>query len=132
MNLSILVADDHDVSRKCLCRVLQDEGYRVVEASDGKQAIDEISKAKFNLILTNLKMPHADGYEVLRHANKTDPQAPVIVISGFGNEQTKLEAVRQGARDYIFKPVAFDDLLRKIKIACEETKVKNAWGAPEA
>ena len=119
MDQSILVAEDHDGFRKSLCQLLRDEGYRVVEAADGIQAITELNQTQFNLVLSNLRMPKADGYELLRHASVIHPQPPVIFISGYGDEQTRTNAMQQGARDYIFKPVVFDDLLVKIKTACQ-------------
>lgn len=119
MDQSILVAEDHEGFRKSLCQLLRDEGYQVVEAVDGGQAMNELNKSHFNLLLSNLKMPNTDGYELLRYAIGAYPQLPVILISGYGDEQTRVNAIQQGAWEYIFKPVAFDDLLLKIKTACQ-------------
>lgn len=117
MDRNILVVEDHEGFRKSLCQLLRDEGYQVVEAVDGGAAINELNKSQFDLLLSNLKMPRADGYDLLRYAVGAYPQLPVILISGFGDEQTRRNAILQGARDYIFKPVLFDDLLLKIKTA---------------
>ncbi|HWP58432.1 MAG TPA: response regulator [Candidatus Acidoferrales bacterium] len=119
MEPSILIAEDHEGFRNALGYLLRDEGYRVIEARDGADALRRLEDGRFDLVLSNLKMPRADGYAVLRYAKNNYPNLPVILISGYGDEQTRKEALSRGADDYVFKPVGLDDLLGKIKRACQ-------------
>jgi len=122
---SILVADDDPAVRESLAEVLREEGYGVVAVGDGKAAIEALDAREFDIVLTDLRMPGADGMEVVRHAREIAPQALVVVITAHATVETAVEALRCGAQDYLLKPVIFDDLLHKIRYLLEHKQI--AW-----
>jgi two-component system nitrogen regulation response regulator NtrX len=125
----ILVIDDERSIRSTLSEILSFEGYTVTEAIDGHDAIRKISDGVFDCVLCDIKMPKADGIEVLEKAKEISPDVPFIVISGHGNIDTAVDAVKKGAFDYISKPPDLNRLLITIRNAMEkkalvsETKV---------
>ncbi len=125
MSGTILVAEDETVARESLCEVLREEGYEVYEASDGKAALKVIDEMEFDLVLTDLKMPEADGLAVLQHVREVSPQTLVILMTAHASVDTAVEALRLGAQDYILKPLIFEDVLRKIEHLLEHKSL--AW-----
>ncbi|HXV78739.1 MAG TPA: sigma-54 dependent transcriptional regulator [Candidatus Binatia bacterium] len=114
MATAVLVAEDEELARKNVSLFLRDEGLRVEEAADGEKAIAAINGTDFDLVVTDLKMPNADGLAVLDHVRKVSPNTFVIVTTAYASVESAVEALRLGAQDYVLKPVLFDDLLRKI------------------
>ena len=114
MSSTILIAEDEELARKNISLFLRQEGFRVEEAFDGKAAIEAINKTDFDLVITDLKMPNADGLAVLNHVREISPSTFVIVTTAYASVESAVEALRLGAQDYILKPVLFDDLSRKI------------------
>jgi len=112
---SILVAEDEAAVRESLTEVLREEGYDVVAVSDGTAAIRALQEKEFDLILSDIRMPGADGLEVLRHAREVSPQTLVLLMTAHATVETAVEAIRRGAQDYLLKPILFDDLLHKIE-----------------
>ena len=104
----ILVVDDEELIRDLLKMVLIDEGYTVVTAADGEEAIERLNKSPFDLVITDLVMPKANGVEVLRAAKGIDPDYPVMVITGYPSVETVTKLVRLGAGDYLTKPFNLD------------------------
>src|SRR5450432_697577 len=98
----ILVADDEQNLRRVLVALLRREGHEVVQAASGLEAIEKI--ADVDVVITDLRMPGADGMEVLRSASKNHPQVPVIMITAYGSVGQAVEAIKAGAFDYIEKP----------------------------
>lgn len=125
MTGTILVAEDETVARKNICKVLQEEGFRVYEAGDGKSALEMVDNFDLDLILTDLKMPGADGVEVLKHVREVAPQTLVVLLTAFASVDTAVEAFRLGAQDYILKPVVLEDVLRKVQRLMEHRSL--AW-----
>ena len=119
MSATILVADDDSIPRQNIAMVLQEEGFTVHQAGDGLEAIDAIREFDFDLILTDLKMPGADGLAVLEETRKTSPQTVVILMTAFASVETAVNAFRMGAHDYILKPVVLNDVLQKIRRSLE-------------
>jgi two-component system nitrogen regulation response regulator NtrX len=116
----ILIIDDERSIRSTLSEILGFEGYTISEASDGNEAIKKISAGvAYDCILCDIKMPKADGIEVLEKAKTLMPDTPFIVISGHGNIDTAVEAVKKGAFDYISKPPDLNRLLITIRNAME-------------
>jgi two-component system, NtrC family, nitrogen regulation response regulator NtrX len=116
----ILIIDDERSIRSTLSEILGFEGYTISEASDGSEAIKKISAGvPYDCILCDIKMPKADGIEVLEKAKVLMPDTPFIVISGHGNIDTAVEAVKKGAFDYISKPPDLNRLLITIRNAME-------------
>jgi two-component system nitrogen regulation response regulator NtrX len=117
----ILIIDDERSIRSTLSEILGFEGYTISEASDGSEAIKKISAGgPYDCILCDIKMPKADGIEVLEKAKLLMPDTPFIVISGHGNIDTAVEAVKKGAFDYISKPPDLNRLLITIRNAMEK------------
>jgi two-component system nitrogen regulation response regulator NtrX len=117
----ILIIDDERSIRSTLSEILGFEGYTISEASDGSEAIKKISTGgPYDCILCDIKMPKADGIEVLEKAKTLMPDTPFIVISGHGNIDTAVEAVKKGAFDYISKPPDLNRLLITIRNAMEK------------
>ncbi|MBN1336101.1 MAG: sigma-54-dependent Fis family transcriptional regulator [Deltaproteobacteria bacterium] len=100
----ILVCDDEELIRWSLSEYLQAEGYRVVEAADGKQCLEQVAAEVPDLVVLDIKMPRMGGMEVLQHLQETDPLLPVVVITAHGAVDSALEATRLGARAYLAKP----------------------------
>src|SRR6266581_3538425 len=111
---AILVADDEPGVRESLAEVLRDAGYAVQTAADGAAALAALERDDFAVVITDLRMPGADGLAVLRRAREISPQTLVVVMTAHGSVETAVEALRAGATDYLLKPVVFDDLLAKV------------------
>jgi two-component system nitrogen regulation response regulator NtrX len=129
MAQSILVIDDEQAIRKALKEILTFEGFNVDEAADGAEGLKKIKEGSHNVILCDIKMPKMDGLEVLAATREAKPDTPFILISGHGTIETAVEAVKNGAFDYISKPPDLNRLLITIRNAMDkgslvtETKV---------
>jgi len=125
----ILIIDDERAIRKTLTEILGFEGYAIEEAADGEEGLKKFSEKNYDLVLCDIKMPKLDGIEFLEKARELNPDVPVIMISGHGNIDTAVDAVKKGAFDYISKPPDLNRLLITIRNAAEkqnlvtETKV---------
>jgi len=115
----ILIIDDEKSIRSTLSEILGFEGYTISEAADGQEAIRKLGEGTYDCILCDIKMPKADGIEVLGKAKELVPDTPFIVISGHGNIDTAVEAVKKGAFDYISKPPDLNRLLITIRNAMD-------------
>lgn len=115
MSHRILVVDDEDIIRESLSFVLKKEGYIVEEAENGKVAYDKLLQEAFDLVITDLEMPQMKGTQLIEEIKKLNIQTSIIVITAFGSLDTAITALRNGASDYILKPVEFDELLIKAK-----------------
>src|SRR5499426_3192315 len=104
----ILVADDEVNLRRVLTAMLKRDGHEVVQASSGAEAMEHIGDV--DVVITDLRMPGADGMEVLRTASKTHPHVPVIMITAYGSVGQAVEAIKAGAFDYIEKPFEQDQI----------------------
>jgi DNA-binding NtrC family response regulator len=124
---TLLVADDEAAIRESLSEVLREEGYEVVEAVDGTEAIKALQGRDFDLVIADLRMPGADGIEVLRRTRELSPQTLVILITAYASLETAVEALRQGAHDYIMKPLIFEDVLGKVRRLLDYKQL--AWEA---
>ncbi len=113
-NLSILVVEDDTVTRETVGSVLEDEGYRVLLAQNGTNALVKFAKDIPDLVLTDLNMAGGDGFMVLNHVRETKPGLPVIIFTADQTHEAKREAQRLGAADFINKPVDLDDMLARI------------------
>ena len=122
---NILIAEDEDGVRDSLTQVLREEGYDVVAAASGDAAIAALGGGEFDVVISDLRMPGADGMAVLRRAREIAPQALVLLMTAHATVDTAVEALRGGAQDYLLKPVIFDDLLHKIESLMEHRQL--AW-----
>jgi DNA-binding NtrC family response regulator len=108
--LKILIVDDDKNLLSVLKTVLIEEEHEVTTSSDGRNAIALCRQKRFDLIITDLMMPGTNGLEVLREARKIDPDTLVILITGFASLETAVQAIREGAYDYITKPFKLDEI----------------------
>ncbi|MEW6617815.1 MAG: sigma-54 dependent transcriptional regulator [bacterium] len=109
MKKKILVVDDEEKIRNALVTILTKESYLVTTAKNGQEALNKPIQ-EFSLIITDLKMPQMDGLELLKRAKKISPDVIVIMITAFGTLKTAIEAMKQGAYDYITKPFELDEI----------------------
>lgn len=123
MRGSILIADDESGIRESLTIVLQDEGYDCTAVRNGGEAIEEINKGSFDIIITDLKMPKVNGIGVLEHALQHSSDTLTIIITAHGTIETAIQALRKGAADYILKPLDFDEVLIRLENLLEHKKV---------
>lgn len=110
MDYSILIVDDEATQRKVLSGFLKKQGYKIFEASSGKQAIEIASNNLIDLILTDFKMPDITGLEVLKSVRSINPEVAVVIMTAFGTIESAVEAMREGAYDYLTKPINLDEL----------------------
>ena len=119
----ILIIDDEKAIRKTLSEILSFEGYKIDEASDGEEGLKKFRERNYDVVLCDIKMPKIDGIEFLQKAGETNPDIPVIMISGHGNIETAVEAVKTGAYDYISKPPDLNRLLITIRNAMDKSNL---------
>ena len=117
----ILVIDDEESIRNTLQEILEYEKYDVNLASDGNEGLEFIKQNSYDVILCDIKMPGLDGIEVLERVIRLQPDAPVIMISGHGNIDTAVDAIKKGAYDFIEKPLDLNRLLITIKNALDKS-----------
>ena len=118
---TILIIDDEKSIRKTLVEILGFEGYKIEEAADGEEGLKKFQSASFDVVLCDIKMPKLDGIEFLSKATSINPDVPIIMISGHGNIETAVEAVKKAAFDYISKPPDLNRLLITIRNALDKT-----------
>jgi DNA-binding NtrC family response regulator len=122
MPVRILVAEDDAEMLELLTRVLREEGYRVLTAGDGSEALARIEDGDFDLVLSDIRMPGPDGMEVLRRAMASRLHQPVILMTAFGSISSAVEAMRAGAYHYLTKPFNLDDLLEIVNGAATQIR----------
>ncbi len=116
---SILIIDDEKAIRKTLTEILSFEGYKIDEAADGEEGLKCFKERTYDVVLCDIKMPKLDGIEFLQKASEHNADVPIIMISGHGNIETAVEAVKKGAYDFIQKPPDLNRLLITIRNAKE-------------
>src|SRR2546423_7217598 len=121
----ILIADDHDALRRGLVRGLTDAGHEIEEASNGNAAIERLHDSYFDVVLSDLKMGGSDGLEVLKTTRALHPTTAVILMTAFGSVNTAVEAMKNGAFDYVQKPFEIEEMEVKIEKALEVKRLKN-------
>lgn len=121
--ISILVVDDEAVIREGLQRTLDGERFAVETCRSGHAAIELLQEKNYDLIITDLKMPGMNGIEVLKAVKGLQPDVPVIMITGYATVDTAVEAMKNGATDYISKPFTPDQIMEKIDKSIEQRAV---------
>lgn len=117
----ILVADDDAMVRDVIVKFLSEQGYSVRAVDSGTEALKYLRLEDWHLVLTDLRMPGADGLEVLRTAVRINPKIAVVILTAYGTLDTALEAVRDGAYNYIAKPFTMQQLLLVVRNAYKVT-----------
>lgn len=123
MAQTILVIDDERAIRNTLKDILSFEGFEVEEAVDGAEGLEMIKQKDYDCILCDVKMPKMDGIEVLDKAKELKPDVPFVVISGHGNIETAVDAVKKGAYDFISKPPDLNRLLITVRNAMDKSSL---------
>lgn len=118
---TILIIDDERPIRNAMRDILEYENYKVDEAEDGQVGIDKIKKGSYDLILCDIKMPKKDGIEVLTELMNEGIDVPIVMISGHGTIETAVDAIKQGAFDYIAKPLDLNRLLITVRNALDRS-----------
>jgi DNA-binding NtrC family response regulator len=120
----VLVVEDDEVLRRLLIDVLSDQNYHVEAAETGEDGLREMERDVFDVILLDINLPGIDGMDVLRLAPARQPDAQIVMMTAFGTVDTAVEAMKQGAFDYINKPFSTDELLLTINRALEEQDLR--------
>ena len=125
--IQVLLIEDEESIRRVMSRILKEENdqYKVTEAVDGKQGLDLLFKRQFDLVLCDIKMPKMDGIEVLKKANDKMLNIPFIMLTGHGNIETAVEAMKLGAYDFISKPPDLNRLLNSVRHALENKSLRS-------
>jgi two-component system response regulator PilR (NtrC family) len=120
----ILVIEDEKSMREVLRILLEEEGYELTTAADGLEGIERIRGSIFDLVITDIKMPGADGFEVLRTVKEVAPDTVVIMVTAFGTTESAIEAMKNGAYDYIHKPFKIDEIRLIVRKALEKKRLR--------
>ena len=125
--IRILIIEDEEPIRRVLVRILseEDQEYEITEAVDGKKGFNLLEKETFNLVLCDIKMPNMDGIEVLQKANSKKISTPFIMLTGHGNVETAVDAMKLGAYDFISKPPDLNRLLTAVRHALENKSLRS-------
>jgi DNA-binding NtrC family response regulator len=111
MKLKILLVEDKDSLREMLKQALEEDGYGVEATRDGIEAVHHIKTSRFLCILSDLRLPHVEGLEILRVAKEVDPDNIVVFMTAYGSIEIAVEAIKNGAYDFLPKPVDINHLL---------------------
>jgi len=119
----ILVVDDEKVIRDMLADLLDMEGFHVRTADDGTSALDELSNAHYDLVLSDLKMPRMGGIALLDQIGKIAPQAITVIMTGFGTVETAIDAMKRGAYDYVLKPFKLEEVIHVVRRGIDKKRM---------
>lgn len=111
----ILVVDDEELIRRTIAKILQKAQYEVVLAEDGHAAIEKAKAEKFDLVISDVRMPGIDGLETIRRIKEIQPEVHSIIITGYASEDTPVQAIKLGVNDYIFKPFEVETFLHSVQ-----------------
>jgi DNA-binding response OmpR family regulator len=117
-----MVVDDEPAARMSLAELLSLEGYEVSVAASGEEAIELVSEGLFDLAIVDLKMPGMDGLDVVDVLQKQSPDTVIIMLTAHGTLETAVQAMRQGAHDYLLKPTNVNEIMRSVKIGLDKRR----------
>src|SRR5437660_7368542 len=120
----ILLVEDKESLRRVLRLTLESAGYSVAEAEDARAAAQAVAREPFRLVLTDLRMPHGSGLDVLRASKEANPDAPVILMTAYGSIDEAVQAMKDGAHDFLQKPVDSNHLLLLVERALEQLRLR--------
>ena len=116
-NISILIVDDEEMMRDLLSKILSREGYKIRTASDGLEALDLLREETADLIISDMKMPRMDGFELLKIVKKEHERCGVIIMTAYGDTYTVKDALLLGADEYITKPFKSHEIVLVVERA---------------
>src|SRR6187431_3629469 len=129
----VLVVDDEKFIRDIIADFLGMEGYIVRTAEDGTSAISELERARYDMVISDLKMPRMGGLDLLKEVAKAHPDTLTVIMTGFGTVETAIDAMKRGAYDYILKPFKVEEIvhivqrgLEKRRLAAENLRLREA------
>lgn len=120
----VLIVDDEERFRTTLSKLLKVKGLGVAAVGSGKEAIEELGRAAYDVVLLDVKMPEMNGVEVLAEIKKENPQIEVIMLTGHASVDVAIEIMRLGGYEYLLKPCPTDDLMDKIEAAFERKQAR--------
>lgn len=123
--LKILIVDDDEITRNVITSLLSKEGYTVISAKDGLDAIKVLRAEEIFLIITDISIPKADGIEVVRHATRNNPNVAVVMLTSYGTLNTALASLKEGAYDYLTKPFKIEEILALVERVHERALLIN-------
>ena len=121
----LLIVEDEAALREVVAERLTDEGYDVVQAANGEEALDRLAEFAFDIVITDLRLPGIDGGKVLEAAIARYPDIIGIVVTGHGTVKDAVGAIKRGATDFVTKPFQFDELLHVLDVALEQRRLKS-------
>src|SRR5919112_1844472 len=121
----LLIVDDENALREAIAERLADHGFVVEQAASGEQALERLAEFAFDILITDLRLPGIDGRKLIDAALERYPEIIPIVITGYGTVKDAVEAIKQGASDFITKPFQFDALLHVLRSALEQRRLKS-------
>ena len=127
---SILIVDDDQEMQDLLKDILEDHGYQVAVAREGREALDHLESDEYLVVLTDLRMKGIDGAELLHELVQHHPACNTIMMTAFGTVESAVDAMKQGAFDYLTKPIKTDELLVTVEKALREASLRRGSGAP--
>src|SRR5437762_13912708 len=119
----MLLVEDKESLRRVLRLTLENAGYSVTEAADAREGINEIGRVRHRIVLTDLRMPNGTGLDVLRASKEADADVPVIVMTAYGSIDEAVQAMKDGAHDFLQKPVDSNHLLLLVERALEQGRL---------
>jgi len=122
--LKILIAEDEKNIGDLLTELLEQEDREITLVQNGLEALGKLKEERYDLLITDLMMPEVDGMEVLHQAKKLHPEIMVIIITGYASLETAIQAVKEGAYDYLRKPFRLEELKISVDNACEKIRLQ--------
>nr|HPK53557.1 response regulator [Smithellaceae bacterium] len=121
----ILIAEDNELNRDTLTQLLTEDGYKIKPVCDGREGIEAFLEDKFDLVITDLKMPNVDGLEFLKYIKTSNNENIVIIITGHGTVNSAVESMKLGAFDFITKPIKEDLVKLSVQRAMSFAKLRD-------
>lgn len=119
-NIKILIVDDEQIVRDSLTHWFEEDGYQVESAEDGFDVLRNLEPGKYDIMLVDIKMPKLNGLELLEKVKEIDPECVVIMITAYASVPTAVQALKNGAYDYVTKPIDPDELSHLIQNAIKQ------------
>jgi len=113
----VLVVDDEEIARKNLHYILKKEGYTVVIAASGEEALDKMKTSNFDVVLTDIRMENISGFDVLEKTKSKYPETEVVIVTAYASTDSAMESLKKGAFGYIAKPFKIDEIRVTVKQA---------------
>ncbi|MBN1916319.1 MAG: response regulator, partial [Verrucomicrobia bacterium] len=120
---TILIVDDEQSMLEVLSEMLAREGYTVQATSEAAKAVALVEHGRIDLVISDLRMEPMDGLELLRRLRRVDPEVVVIVMTAYATYETAVEAMREGALEYVMKPFKKDEILLKVKLGLQQRAI---------